>query len=140
VIRSAIVSRIFFNRFLLDGSSYWLLAMGSVIMFVASFLLKRNEPGKSAKVRFIRMLCQMVPFADDLCLPSGRNSHSGFTSQQAAIPPKVLVHENRDLTRLPLSERRQILSTVIKPNEHAALSVESDGPAANLQRSMALKS
>jgi hypothetical protein len=29
---------------------YWLLATGSVIMFVASFLLKRNEPGKSAKV------------------------------------------------------------------------------------------
>jgi hypothetical protein len=29
---------------------YWLLAMGSVIMFVASFLLKRNEPGKSARV------------------------------------------------------------------------------------------
>src|SRR6202041_425543 len=29
---------------------YWLLAMGSVIMFVASFLLKRNEPGKSGKV------------------------------------------------------------------------------------------
>ena len=29
---------------------YWLLAMGSVIMFVASFLLKRNEPGKAAKV------------------------------------------------------------------------------------------
>src|SRR5271170_2299346 len=29
---------------------YWLLAMGSLIMFVASFLLKRNDPGKSAKV------------------------------------------------------------------------------------------
>jgi DHA2 family multidrug resistance protein len=29
---------------------YWLLAMGSLIMFVASFLLKRNEPGKSGKV------------------------------------------------------------------------------------------
>jgi DHA2 family multidrug resistance protein len=29
---------------------YWLLAMGSVIMFIASFLLKRNEPGKGAKV------------------------------------------------------------------------------------------
>src|SRR5271163_4270187 len=29
---------------------YWLLAMSSAIMFVASFLLKRNEPGKSAKV------------------------------------------------------------------------------------------
>jgi DHA2 family multidrug resistance protein len=29
---------------------YWLLAMGSLIMFVASFLLKGNEPGKGAKV------------------------------------------------------------------------------------------
>jgi MFS transporter, DHA2 family, multidrug resistance protein len=29
---------------------YWLLAMGSLIMFVGSFLLKRNEPGKGAKV------------------------------------------------------------------------------------------
>jgi hypothetical protein len=29
---------------------YWLLTMASVIMFVASFLLKRNEPGKGAKV------------------------------------------------------------------------------------------
>jgi DHA2 family multidrug resistance protein len=29
---------------------YWLLAMGSVIMFVASFLLKRNEPGKGGRV------------------------------------------------------------------------------------------
>jgi MFS transporter, DHA2 family, multidrug resistance protein len=29
---------------------YWLLAMGSAIMFVASFLLKRNDPGKGAKV------------------------------------------------------------------------------------------
>jgi DHA2 family multidrug resistance protein len=29
---------------------YWLLSMGSAIMFVASFLLKRNEPGKGVKV------------------------------------------------------------------------------------------
>ncbi|HTF45706.1 MAG TPA: DHA2 family efflux MFS transporter permease subunit [Terriglobales bacterium] len=29
---------------------YWLLAFGSAIMFAASFLLKRNEPGKGAKV------------------------------------------------------------------------------------------
>ena len=29
---------------------YWLLAMGSLTMFVASFLLKGNKPGKSAKV------------------------------------------------------------------------------------------
>jgi MFS transporter, DHA2 family, multidrug resistance protein len=30
--------------------AYWLLSMTSVIMFAASFLLKRNEPNKSAKV------------------------------------------------------------------------------------------
>jgi MFS transporter, DHA2 family, multidrug resistance protein len=29
---------------------YWLLAMGSLIMFVGSFLLKRNEPGKAGRV------------------------------------------------------------------------------------------
>jgi DHA2 family multidrug resistance protein len=29
---------------------YWLLAMGSAIMFVGSFLLKRNEPGKGGRV------------------------------------------------------------------------------------------
>jgi len=29
---------------------YWLLAIASAVMFVASFLLKRNEPGKSANV------------------------------------------------------------------------------------------
>src|SRR6201986_1443726 len=29
---------------------YWLLAMGSVIMFAGSFLLKRNEPGKGGRV------------------------------------------------------------------------------------------
>jgi DHA2 family multidrug resistance protein len=29
---------------------YWLLAMGSAVMFVGSFLLKRNEPGKSGNV------------------------------------------------------------------------------------------
>jgi len=29
---------------------YWLLAMGSAIMFVGSFLLKGNEPGKGGRV------------------------------------------------------------------------------------------
>src|ERR1700719_3384908 len=29
---------------------YWLLAVASAVMFVSSFLLKRNEPGKSEKV------------------------------------------------------------------------------------------
>jgi hypothetical protein len=29
---------------------YWLIAMGSVIMFVASILLKRNERGNGGKV------------------------------------------------------------------------------------------
>jgi len=29
---------------------YWLISMASAIMFVCSFLLKRNEPGKAGKV------------------------------------------------------------------------------------------
>jgi DHA2 family multidrug resistance protein len=29
---------------------YWLLAMGSAVMFVGSFLLKRNEPGRGGRV------------------------------------------------------------------------------------------
>jgi hypothetical protein len=29
---------------------YWLLAMASAAMFVASFLLQRNEPGRSGNV------------------------------------------------------------------------------------------
>jgi len=29
---------------------YWLLAIASAVMFVASFLLKRNEPGKRENV------------------------------------------------------------------------------------------
>jgi ATP-dependent DNA ligase len=44
----------------------------------------------------------------------------------------ILVHEHRDLTRLPLSERRQILSTVIKQNKHVALSVVSNRPATEM--------
>jgi DNA ligase D-like protein (predicted ligase) len=41
----------------------------------------------------------------------------------------VLVHKNRDLTQLPLSERRKILESIIKPNDHMALSVVSDKSA-----------
>jgi hypothetical protein len=29
---------------------YWLLAVGSALMFVGSFFLKRNEPGKGRNV------------------------------------------------------------------------------------------
>ena len=44
----------------------------------------------------------------------------------------ILVHENRDLTCFPLSERRKLLSAVIKPNKHVALSVVSNRPAAEM--------
>ena len=44
----------------------------------------------------------------------------------------ILVHENRDLVRLPLSERRRILGEVVKPNQHVALSVASDRSAAEM--------
>jgi DNA ligase D-like protein (predicted ligase) len=44
----------------------------------------------------------------------------------------ILVHENRDLVRLPLSERRRILGEVVKPNQHVALSAVSDRGAAEM--------
>jgi hypothetical protein len=41
----------------------------------------------------------------------------------------ILVHEGRRLTGLPLFERRAILSNVVEPGEHVALSQVSDRPA-----------
>ena len=43
----------------------------------------------------------------------------------------ILIHKNRDLTQLTLSERREILNAV-KPNDHASLSVVGEGSAAEM--------
>jgi DNA ligase D-like protein (predicted ligase) len=44
----------------------------------------------------------------------------------------ILVHKNRDLTMLPLSERRKILRSVIKPAKHVALSEVSNQTATEM--------
>jgi ATP-dependent DNA ligase len=44
----------------------------------------------------------------------------------------ILVHKGRDLTELPLSERRAILNNVIEPGDHVALSQVSDRSAAEM--------
>ncbi len=44
----------------------------------------------------------------------------------------MLVHMNRDLTRLPLSERRIMLQQVLEPNEHVGLAQVSDLSAADM--------
>lgn len=44
----------------------------------------------------------------------------------------ILIHKNRDLTQLPLSERRKILGNVIEPREHVDLSAVSDTSAAEM--------
>jgi DNA ligase D-like protein (predicted ligase) len=41
----------------------------------------------------------------------------------------VLVHKNRDLTQLPLSERREILQSLLKKSDHVELSAVSDRSA-----------
>jgi ATP-dependent DNA ligase len=41
----------------------------------------------------------------------------------------ILIHKQRDLTDLPLSERRTILKNLIEPGEHVALSEVSDRSA-----------
>jgi ATP-dependent DNA ligase len=38
----------------------------------------------------------------------------------------ILIHKQRNLTDLPLSERRAILSRVVEPGEHVALFGELD--------------
>jgi DNA ligase D-like protein (predicted ligase) len=44
----------------------------------------------------------------------------------------ILIHQGRRITELPLSERRKILSTVVEPGEHVALSQVSDRSAAEM--------
>jgi ATP-dependent DNA ligase len=44
----------------------------------------------------------------------------------------ILVHGGRRLTELPLLERRAILSTIVEPGEHVALSQVSDRSAAEM--------
>jgi DNA ligase D-like protein (predicted ligase) len=44
----------------------------------------------------------------------------------------ILIHQGRRITELPLSERRKILSSVIEPGEHVAVSQVSDQPAAEM--------
>jgi DNA ligase D-like protein (predicted ligase) len=44
----------------------------------------------------------------------------------------ILIHNGRRLTELPLSERRGILSSVIEPGEHVAISQVSDRSAAEM--------
>jgi bifunctional non-homologous end joining protein LigD len=60
--------------------------------------------------------------------PDGRpnfNQLQNFRSAEAHIHYyafDVLVHKHKDLTSLPLSKRREILHSVIKPNDHIDLS------------------
>jgi ATP-dependent DNA ligase len=44
----------------------------------------------------------------------------------------ILIHKQRNLRQLPLSERRAILSSVIEPGEHVAISEVSDRSAAEM--------
>jgi ATP-dependent DNA ligase len=44
----------------------------------------------------------------------------------------ILVHKNKDLTRLPLSKRREILHSVIKQGDHIDLSAVSDKSAKDM--------
>jgi ATP-dependent DNA ligase len=67
--------------------------------------------------------------------PDGRpdfNLLQNFRSAESRIMYyafDVLVHEGRRLTELPLAERRAILSSVVEPGEHVALSQVSDRSA-----------
>lgn len=44
----------------------------------------------------------------------------------------IVMHKGKDLTRLPLSHRREILASVIKPNAHIEISEASDRPLSEI--------
>jgi bifunctional non-homologous end joining protein LigD len=44
----------------------------------------------------------------------------------------ILMHKGRELTRLPLSQRRENLASVIKPNAHIEISEASDRPLSEM--------
>ena len=70
--------------------------------------------------------------------PDGRpdfNLLQNFRSAESRIlyyAFDILIHQGQRLTELPLSEHRAILSTVIEPSEHVALSQVSDRSAAEM--------
>jgi ATP-dependent DNA ligase len=70
--------------------------------------------------------------------PDGRpdfNLLQNFRSAESRIlyyAFDILIHRGRDLTKLPLSERRAVLEAVINPGEHVALSQVSNRPAAEM--------
>jgi DNA ligase D-like protein (predicted ligase) len=72
--------------------------------------------------------------------PDGRpdfNLLQNFRSAESRIiyyAFDILIHKQRNLVEVPLSERRAILSSVIEPGEHVALSQVSDRSAAEMLR------
>jgi bifunctional non-homologous end joining protein LigD len=70
--------------------------------------------------------------------PNGRpnfNLLQNFRSAESRIVYyafDILIHKDRDLTALPLSERRAILGSLIEPSDHLALSQVSDSSAAEM--------
>jgi ATP-dependent DNA ligase len=72
--------------------------------------------------------------------PDGRpdfNLLQNFRSAESRIvyyPFDILIYKQRNLTQLPLSERRAILSNAIEPREHVAVSEVSDRSAAEMLR------
>jgi DNA ligase D-like protein (predicted ligase) len=44
----------------------------------------------------------------------------------------ILIHKNHDMTQLPLSERRALLRSILKPSDHVDLSAVSDKTAAEM--------
>jgi DNA ligase D-like protein (predicted ligase) len=70
--------------------------------------------------------------------PDGRpdfNLLQNFRSAESRIVYyafDILIHKQRDLTDLPLSERRTILKNLIEPGEHVALSEVSDRSASEM--------
>jgi DNA ligase D-like protein (predicted ligase) len=73
----------------------------------------------------------------------GANGHPDFSLLQSfrAAEPRIffyafdiLFHKNKNVMRLPLSERRELLYSVIKPNEHVRISEAANSSAVQMMQ------
>jgi DNA ligase D-like protein (predicted ligase) len=111
---------------------------------VALTLYSRRENVLNKKFSYIAEALDYLPVGtvlDGELVAMGRDGRPNFNLLQNFRSAEshityyafdILIYKNRDLTQLPLSARREILQTVLKPNDHASLSVVGGGSGSEM--------
>jgi ATP-dependent DNA ligase len=137
-----------FAEALVEGWTYEIKLDGYRLEVVRSggetTLFSRRKTVLNKKFHYVAAALNRIPngtVIDGELVALGADGHPDFNllqnfrsaqSQIVYYAFDILVHKNRDLTQIPLSERRKILRNVIEPNEHLEVSVVSDKSAAEM--------